>query len=119
MKKLWVAVCLLSAGCASKSADIAPAYVSPLAYDGYTCEQLQQEAQRVSSMAAQAAGAQDKARKDDTVKTTIGVLLFWPVILANEGDGQNAAQLANLKGQMQAIEQANIRKNCGMQFRRQ
>ena len=27
-----------------------------------------------------AAGGKDKARKDDTVKTTIGVLLFWPVI---------------------------------------
>jgi Sulfite exporter TauE/SafE len=29
----------------------------------------------------------------------------------------NAAQLANLKGQMDAIEQESIQKNCGIQFR--
>jgi len=30
---------------------------------------------------------------------------------------KNAAQLAQLKGQMEAIQQASIQKNCGIQFR--
>lgn len=29
-----------------------------------------------------------------------------------------SAELARLKGEMEAIEQASIRKNCGVQFRR-
>jgi hypothetical protein len=31
-------------GCASSSADITPAYVSPVMYQAYTCQQLAQEA---------------------------------------------------------------------------
>jgi hypothetical protein len=33
------------------------------------------------------------------------------------GDGNTAAELARLKGQMQALEQASVQKNCGIQFR--
>ena|ERR1700722_8298187 len=38
-------------GCASSSADIMPAYVSPVAYQGYTCQQLALEAQSISTRA--------------------------------------------------------------------
>lgn len=104
------------AGCASKSSDIAPSFVSPVGYQNYTCEQLQQEAQGVSQSAAIASGRQDKARSDDIAKTTVGVVLFWPVLLFNEGDGRTAAELANLKGQMNAIQQASVQKQCGFNF---
>jgi hypothetical protein len=103
-------------GCASKSSEIAPNYISPVGYQNYNCEQLQQEAQMVSQQAAIASGQQDKIRHDDAVKTTVGAVLFWPVLLFNKGDGAAATNLGNLKGQMQAIEQASIRKNCGFNF---
>jgi len=39
-------VALGAGGCVSSSADIAPAYVSPVVYQGYnTCQQLALEAQ--------------------------------------------------------------------------
>src|SRR5262245_59684830 len=81
---------LLAAGCASKSQDIKASYVSPVTYDSFSCEQLAAEGKRVSARASQVAGVQDKNRKDDTIKTTVGVLIFWPIIFANEGDGQTA-----------------------------
>lgn len=62
------------------------------------------------------AGVQDENRHDDKIKTAVGVVLFWPVLLFNEGDGQTASELASLKGQMNALEQASIKKNCGIQF---
>ena len=62
----------LVAGCASKSENIQATYMSPVLYESYTCEQLAQEGQRVSARAAQAAGVQDKNRKNDTIKTTVG-----------------------------------------------
>ena len=111
-----MATMLVLAACASKSADIEASYVSPVAYQNYTCEQLQAEAQGVSQRAAIAAGQQDKVRRKDQVKTTVGVVLFWPVLLFNEGDGQKATELASLKGQMNAIQQASIQKNCGFTF---
>ncbi|MEQ1519666.1 MAG: hypothetical protein ABL936_00170 [Aestuariivirga sp.] len=74
------------------------------------------EAEGVSQQPAVASGEQDKARKNDLVKTTVGVVLFWPVILFNEGDGSKANEVAILKGQMRAIQSASVQKNCGFNF---
>ena len=112
----FILCCIALAGCASKSSEVAPAYVSPLIYESYTCPQLAQEAQSLSSRAAIAAGAQDKRRTNDTIATTVGVILFWPSLFFINGDGAKAVELANLKGQMDALEQASIQKNCGLQF---
>jgi|RhiMetdeSRZDD1v2_1073273.scaffolds.fasta_scaffold297793_1 hypothetical protein len=111
-------VLLLTAGCATKSTDIAPAYVSPTLYSNWTCPQLAEEARRVSARAAIAAGEQDKNRTSDQVVTTVSVIVFWPALFALNGDGPQAAEVARLKGEMQAVEEASIQKNCGFQFQR-
>jgi hypothetical protein len=107
------------AGCASKSSEITPAYVSPIMYEGHTCKQLAQEAQGVSARAAQVAGAQDAKRSNDQVATGVAVVVFWPAAFLVGGDGPMAAELAQLKGQMVAIEQASIQRKCGIQFQRE
>lgn len=104
------------AGCASSSAEITPAYVSPIMYQHHTCQQLAMEAQGVSARAAQMSGVQDQQRSNDAVMTGVAVVLFWPAAFAIKGDGPAAAELAQLKGQMQAIEQASIMKKCNIQF---
>jgi hypothetical protein len=114
-----VALLALAVGaCASRSDNIGATYVSPVAYQGYSCSQLAQEAARVSSRAAQAVGAQDQKASNDAVATGVGVVLFWPALFFIKGDGGSAAEIANLKGQMQAIEEASIQKRCNLQFRR-
>jgi hypothetical protein len=107
-----------AAACASSSADIKAAYVSPLAYQPYDCAQLSAEAERISARAAEAAGVQDAARTSDTVATTVGVVIFWPALFAVKGDSNNAAEMARLKGDMDAIEEESIRKKCGITFRK-
>jgi len=87
-------------------------------YQSYSCRELSQEAQRVSAAAATAAGVQDSQRSKDTVATTAAVVIFWPAAFFVGGDNARTAELANLKGQMQAIEQASIQKKCGIAFRR-
>ena len=109
---LAILTALTIAGCESKSSEIAPTYVSPITYQSHSCQQLAAEAQRVSAAAA-AAGYQDSQASKDAVATTVGVIVFWPTLFLIGGDKQNAAQLANLKGQMDAIEQASIQKQCG------
>lgn len=111
-----IAALLLLAGCASRSADIAPAYVSPIQYQSYSCSQLAAEAQRVSAAAAAASGAQDSQATKDAVVTTAAVIVFWPAAFFVGGDKQTAAQLAQLKGQMDAIQQEAIAKKCNIQF---
>jgi len=105
-------------GCASTSDKITGTYVSPMQYDNYNCRQLAEEARRVSARAAQAAGAQDSQATKDTVATTAAIIIFWPAAFFVGGDRQNAAELARLRGEMEAIEQTSIRKQCGIQFQR-
>jgi len=112
-----IAVALSLGGCATKSSEISAAYVSPIPYQSYTCQQLGMEAQAVSAKATELSGAQDQKRTNDQVATAVAVVVFWPAAFLVGGDGQVAAQLSQLKGQMNAIEQASIHKNCGIQFR--
>lgn len=102
--------------CAQKSADISAAYVSPLAFQSHSCAQLGAEAQRVSARAADAIGRQDKQASDDAAVTAVSLILFWPAAFFIEGDDETAAEVARLKGEMEAIEQANIQKSCGLQL---
>jgi hypothetical protein len=121
MRKQPIYALLLAAalcGCASSSANIQASYVSPLQYQSYTCAQLSEEARAVSSRAAQVAGVQDSNRTSDAVVTTVGVVIFWPALFFMKGDGPTAAELARLKGDMEAIERASIQKNCGIKFER-
>ena len=112
-----IALVMTLAGCASRAENIAPAYVSPIMYQSYSCQQLREEAVRVSQRAAIASGAQDQKATNDAVATGVAVVLFWPAAFFVKGDGASAQEIAQLKGDMQAIEQANIQRKCGIQFK--
>lgn len=109
-------LCGALAGCASKADDISASYVSPILYQNLTCEQLALEATNVSQRAAVAAGVQDKKAGQDAAAVAVGAVLFWPALFLAKGDGAGAAEVARLKGEMQAIETASVQKNCGIVF---
>jgi hypothetical protein len=116
----WVpALAAVLGACASASSDIAPAYVSPVMYQNYTCQQLAMEAQGISQRAAALSGQQDQKRTNDTIATTAAVIIFWPAAFFVGGDKQTAAELGQMKGQMVAIEQASVMKKCGIHFQGQ
>lgn len=109
---------ILLSACAKDASQVGATYISPVTYEGYTCAQLGEEAQRVSGRAAQAAGVQDQKSTNDAVAMGVGLIIFWPAMLMTKGNDENTAELARLKGQMDAIEQVSIRKKCGIQFQR-
>ena len=109
---------VLLGGCAKDASDIRASYVSPILYQDYTCKQLGEEATRISGRAAEAAGVQNQHATNDKVAMGVGVVVFWPALLMMKGNDENAVELARLKGQMDAIEQTAIRKNCGITFQR-
>ena len=111
---LWVA--LMLAGCATRSSEITAAYVSPIQYESYSCAQLREEAARVSTRAAIASGAHDQNATSDAVATGVALVLFWPAAFMVKGNSSNAQEVAQLKGDMDAVEQANIQKKCGIKF---
>ena len=94
--------------CARAPEKVVPSYVSPVLYQGLTCQQLGLEVTRVSSAAARATGQQGKQATTDKVVVGVGLVLFWPALFLVGGDDAQTAELARLKGEMDAIEQTSI-----------
>ncbi len=117
MRQKIVAVCVACSlsGCATSSNQITTAYVSPLQYQSYTCEQLGAESSRIHTRASQLAGQLDQASTNDKAIMGVGLLLFWPALFALGGTKGQEAEYARLKGEYDAVHQAGIQKNCGLQ----
>jgi hypothetical protein len=121
MKKLVsisaaIGVAAMTAGCASRADSIGAAYVSPVGYQGLSCGQIANEVQAVSARASEAIGAQNQKATGDAVAMTVGLVVFWPALFLMKGDGAQAAEVARLKGEMQALETASRRNGCGITF---
>ena len=112
MRRLFSAAVILAAGCATASKDITPAYVSPLQYESYSCDQLSAEALRIQTRVAQLGGRLDEAATHDKEITGVGIVVFWPALFFLGGTKQQEAEYAQLSGQYQAIQQAAIQKKC-------
>lgn len=115
MKNFVLATCMISqlslVACASKSENISGAYVSPLQYQSYNCNQIRSEMSRVSRRVNEVAGVQDRQASKDSVALGVGLVLFWPALFFMIGKDQKE-ELSRLKGEYEALEQAAIQKNC-------
>jgi len=103
---------LAVAGCATSSDKIAPAYVSPMQYQSYDCDQLTAESLRVTQRVSTLQGQVDKAAANDKALTGVGVILFWPALFALGGNQQQEAEYGRLKGEHEAIQQSATLKKC-------
>ena len=102
---------LLLAGCSSSPDSIQATYVSPLEYKSYDCDQIAQEMRRVGLKVQEVAGDQAEEATGDAVAVAAGVLVFWPALFFLMGDDREE-ELARLKGEAEALEQAAIDKKC-------
>lgn len=112
MRAISVAIlstAILVGGCAKKASDIQANYQDPRRFDSYLCHQLRDEASRVARRAADAYDEQNS-------KASIRAVVAAPRALFRGGETSDVA-VARLKGEMQAIESASARKNCGVLFR--
>lgn len=80
-------------------------------YGAYDCDQIREELLRISDRVGQVSGQQRSARTRDAVAVTVGVLVFWPALFFLMG-GDKREELANLKGQYDALEEQAIQKKC-------
>lgn len=100
---------LMLAGCAKRPETIAPAYVSTLTYQNLNCRQLAEESARVNAAYTMAAQQQNDAATGDAW----GVFLIGMPTSTLSGSNV-AAQVANLKGQQEALHQTALAKNCSI-----
>lgn len=119
MSKLILLLCPLFFinGCASRASKIEPSYISSAPYETLSCSSLAGEGILLSTSAAKATGRQNKAATEDAIKTGVGLVIFWPILFFNEGNGIKAAEVARLKGEMAALQRAAKLKKCDFSFR--
>ena len=106
-----VGVGALLSACSSSPDSISGAYVSPLEYSTYSCNQLAQELRRVARRVAEVSGHQSDEATGDAVALGVGLVVFWPALFFMIGDDREE-ELERLKGEAEAVEQAAIQKDC-------
>jgi len=107
-----LAVSLMAAGCASRSGDVAPHPADPAQFAGWTCDRLDDETERVQRRAAEVAWAVDERSGNNIVALGVGVMIFWPALLALRPEGPEADDLAQLKGRFEALRAASTKARC-------
>lgn len=97
---------LLSA-CAQSPGMIQPAYVSPVTYNNWSCEQIAEEQARLSGALAMASQQQESTRSND-----IAAVIFFGLPLASMSGANIAPQIARYKGEQEAVRIAGIARSC-------
>ncbi|MFN5047768.1 hypothetical protein [Roseateles sp.] len=115
LQRLGLGVTLLAflGACSTASKDISAAYVSPMQYQAYDCQQLVAESQRIQSRYVELGGRLDQAASNDKALVGVGMILFWPALFALGGTKQQEAEYSRLKGEYEAVSQSSIQKRCG------
>ncbi|MDX2479062.1 MAG: hypothetical protein QNK24_01850, partial [Desulfuromusa sp.] len=113
LKKLvaFVVLVIFISGCTPGSKSIKSAYVSPVNYQHFTCDQLKQEIKRVERKTRLLASAQDSEATKDAVVMGIGLVVFWPSLFLLIGE-EHKGEISRLKGEYDALEFAEIDKEC-------
>jgi hypothetical protein len=89
---------------ATKPSEITGSYTSDVKYQEYTCQQLGIEVNSLARREDQLAIAQEQRRKSGKVQA------FW--IGYGNGDGIEASELANIRGEKEAVRRALDAKSC-------
>ncbi|MBN6741999.1 hypothetical protein JKG47_15940 [Acidithiobacillus sp. MC6.1] len=98
---------LLLAGCfnlATKPAEISAAYVPASQYTSYDCRQLSVELTNLARHKNDLIAAQESRRHSSKVQA------FW--LGFGNGNGVEAPELANVKGEILAVQKQNDLKGC-------
>lgn len=103
---------LVLGGCATRSADVAPAPTSPTEFATWDCARIDDELDAVQQRAGDVAYSVDQRAGGNVVALGVGLAVFWPAILAMRPDGLEAAELARLKGRHEALQAAAKNAGC-------
>lgn len=113
MKFFWLSLALLVSACSTNPSKIDAAYVSPLKYKNYDCDQIAMEMDYVGQRTTKLHQRLKSDSTADNWQMGAGLLLFWPsLFLLEGGDGPETAEYAQLKGEFEALRDNSVRLKC-------
>ncbi|MFT8417978.1 MAG: hypothetical protein ABF636_03970 [Acetobacter sp.] len=108
MKRIFfIVIPLVVSACAASPGSIKPVYVNPVVYNSYDCDQLGVEEARLQNALSAVSKEQSEARRGDAW----GVALFGVPVSSVSGKNV-AAQVAQAKGNVNAVHEEQSIKNC-------
>ncbi len=116
MKKLTLllfSLVIISCSSAKKSTEVTTKYVPASTYSNLTCDQLIAEAEVIRARTPGLAAAVDEHRKNQTGVEVVTWVLFWPAAFLLDDGAEMSSELAEAKGQLEAIQQNLYSKKCG------
>lgn len=100
-------------GCATQPDKIQAGSVSSINYGSYDCQRIAMESRRVQERASALHHSLKGEADADEWQMGLGLVLFWPSLFFLEGgDGPQAAEYAQLKGEAEALQKAAVEKRC-------
>lgn len=114
MKKIVVMLTTVAtvSACAQNASQVSSAYVPTSLYSSHSCSQLKAEQNRIVHQVNTLTGKQNAKAKTDAVAMGVGLVLFWPALFLLAKDAGNTEQLAQAKGNYDAIMAAGQQKGC-------
>ena len=101
-----LALVMLASGCATRPESISASFVSHEKYMGNTCEQLSSDMSDARAQLTKFSSMQDTKANIDAAT------VFFVLIPASKLSGDSAGDVAKYKGEVEAIETAQIKSGC-------
>ena len=110
-----IIILIFLSGCsgAKQSSQINKTYVSSAKYKNFSCEDLIAEAEIIRAREPALAAKVDQHYKSQKNTEAVTWLLFWPAAFWLDDGSEKAAELAAVRGELDAIRQAMMSKKCG------
>ncbi len=106
LKFLVLGLAVAVVGCATRPESISASFVSHEKYMGQNCAQL------TDSMADARAKLADYSKQQDSKANIDAATVFFVLIPASKLSGDHAGDVAKYKGEVEAIETAQIKTSC-------
>ena len=108
---------LCVSGCATHPNKISAAYVSPLKYQNYDCQQIGMEQANVERRTNQLYHNLKGRNNSDKWMMGIGLVVAWPALLFMKGNnGAENTEYAQLKGDYEALRSMSVQRRCELTF---
>lgn len=113
------AVALTVAGCATPPDRVQPAYVDPMQYRDYSCDQMARSMSNRSRRIADLHGRMQKEATGDAIGVGVSIALFWPAAFLVGIDNNDAqeSEYRRLTGEYRALEEQAVLKDCDVSVR--
>lgn len=86
--------------------------VDPAAFRDWSCQRIYDEMDSVQQRAVELSWIVDERAGQHVVALGVGLMVFWPALLAMRPDGEESAMLSRLKGRYEALTTAAAGTGC-------